>query len=101
MASPILASVTPLLAVCALACPVGMGAMMWFMSRGSRSNDAPPARPPSTLDDLRHEHERLGTQIESLEGAHGDGEHAEPREPSGPVGRVSGSVPDARDTLSG
>jgi hypothetical protein len=97
MASPILASATPLLALCALACPVGMGAMMWFMARGSRSKDAPSVQPPSTLDDLRHEHDRLGTQIDSVERA-----DAERSEPAGPA--VSGEPVDlaaagARDTL--
>ena len=100
MASPILASVTPLLAVCALACPVGMGAMMWFMARGSRSNDAPPARPPSTLDDLRHEHERLGAQIESLEGSHADAERIEATEPAIPGRPLGVPAAGARDTLS-
>jgi hypothetical protein len=66
MASPILASASPLIALCALVCPVGMGAMMWFMARGARSRDA-QSKSPATLDDLRQEHERLGTQIESLE----------------------------------
>jgi hypothetical protein len=47
MASPVLASATPLLALCALACPVGMGAMMWFMARGSRSDRATQERPPT------------------------------------------------------
>jgi hypothetical protein len=97
MASQILASATPLLALCALACPVGMGAMMWFMARGSRSKDAPPVQPPSTIDDLRHEHDRLGTQIDSVERA-----DAERSEPVGPA--VSGEPVDlaaagARDTL--
>ena len=99
MASPILASATPLLALCALACPLGMGAMMWFMARGSRSNSAPPTRSPSTLDDLRHEHERLGTQIESLEVSQTDAvpsDLSEPAVSAGPVGVTAG----ARDTLS-
>lgn len=84
MASAILASASPLLALCALACPVGMGAMMWFMARGSRSKAEPPAPvpAPATLDDLRHEHERLGTQIESLEGSHADAERTEPPMPA-------------------
>jgi hypothetical protein len=101
MASAILASASPLLALCALACPVGMGAMMWFMARGSRSKAEPPAPAPATLDDLRHEHERLGTQIESLEGSHADAERTEPPTP-GVSGRpVSVTVAGARDTLSG
>jgi hypothetical protein len=100
MASAILASASPLIALCALACPVGMGAMMWFMARGSRSSDAPPVPPPATLDDLRHEHERLGTQIDSMESSHDDAERTEPSEPAvsdRPVGVTVG----ARDTLQG
>jgi hypothetical protein len=99
MASPILASASPLLALCALACPVGMGAMMWFMARGSRSNAERPAQPPSTLDDLRHEHERLGTQIESLQGSHSEAEHTEPTEPAVSGTPVGVTVAGARDTL--
>jgi hypothetical protein len=95
MASAVLASASPLLALCALACPVGMGAMMWFMARGSRSKAEPPARRPSTLDDLRHEHERLGTQIESLEGSHAETERALSGTPVG-VTAVG-----TRDTLQG
>jgi len=77
MTSAILASASPLLALCALACPIGMGAMMWFMARGSRSKAPTAPTQPSTLDDLRHEHDRLGTQIEHLEGAHVGAEHAD------------------------
>jgi hypothetical protein len=78
-----------------------MGAMMWFMARGSRSKSEPPAHAPSTLDDLRHEHERLGTQIESLEGSHTEAERIEPAEP-GVSGRPVGvTVAGARDTLQG
>jgi len=47
MATPILASATPFIALCALACPVGMGAMMWFMTRGSRSQ---PSHPPTQVE---------------------------------------------------
>ncbi len=74
MANAILASATPFIALCALACPVGMGAMMWFMARGSRTNASPPAQPPATLDDPRHEHARPSTQLESPEGPHADTE---------------------------
>jgi hypothetical protein len=78
-----------------------MGAMMWFMAHGSRSNAEPPARTLSTLDDLRYEDERLGTQIESLEGSHADAERAEPTEPA-VSGRPMGvTVAGARDTLQG
>ena len=101
MAGLILALASPLLALCAVACPVGMGAMMWFMARGSRSNNAQPARPPSTLDDLRHEHERLGAQIESLEGSHADPEGIEPTEPAVSAGPGGVTAPGARDTLQG
>ena len=96
MASAILASATPLLALCALVCPVGMGAMMWFMARGSRSKEAPPPSSPATLDDLRHEHERLGTQIESLEDSQLDAGETEPAV----AGRAVGvTVAGGRDTL--
>src|SRR5260370_12764844 len=98
MAGAILASATPFIALCALACPVGMGAMMWFMARGSRSRDAPPVSPPTTLDDLRQEHERLGTQIESLEDSQADVAQSEP-EPAGAGSSASLTAARARDTL--
>ncbi len=48
-----------------LACPVGMGLMLWFMAKGMRRGDAPARREP--LGDLRAEHERLGREIARLE----------------------------------
>lgn len=62
-------SLAPLLL---LACPVGMGLMMWFMAKGMRgSNDAPPS--PRSLAALRREQERLDAEIRALEHDHADG----------------------------
>lgn len=49
-----------------LACPVGMGAMMWFMAKGMRK-DKPAAEQADAATDLRAEHARLGGEIERLE----------------------------------
>lgn len=61
-----------LVAVAVLACPIGMGAMMWFMAKGMRSDrggDSPPAQDPADMESLREEHDRLGAEIERLESA--------------------------------
>jgi hypothetical protein len=54
------------LAVAALACPLGMVVMGWFMAKAARKTDQ--AEQPS-VDDLRAKHRRLGAEIERLEGA--------------------------------
>lgn len=60
MVSAILASASPLIALCALACPISMGAMMWFMARGSRSRSSqPPAKQSSVLRDDRDARDTL------------------------------------------
>lgn len=58
-----------LFGVAALACPIGMGVMMWFMAKGMRSKDAPATggSPAADVDMLREEHRRLGEQIDRLD----------------------------------
>jgi hypothetical protein len=76
-------------ALALLACPVGMGLMMFFMARGHRSSrtdsalaarrpDA-SAEPPTSLEVLREEHRRLGEEIERLEAPAGRHEPADRR----------------------
>lgn len=69
-----------LLSLAVLACPVGMGLMMWFMGKGKgkdqaahngSSRDSLESR--DSLADLRAEHARLGADIARLEGGVGDG----------------------------
>jgi hypothetical protein len=55
------------LGLAALACPVGMGVMMWFMAKGARSGRSSDSEAPGSLDDLRAEHRRLGAEIDRLE----------------------------------
>jgi hypothetical protein len=57
---------TVLVAAAVLACPIGMGAMMWFMGKGMRK-DKPAAEQQNTAADLRAEHDRLGAEIERLD----------------------------------
>lgn len=55
-----------LLSMAVLACPLGMGLMMWFMMRGGRGERHHGERPPS-IAGLRAEQQRLGAEIEQLE----------------------------------
>jgi hypothetical protein len=56
-----------LLGVAVLVCPVGMGAMMWFMARGMKSKKVEPS--PASVETLREEHRRLGEEIQHMEGS--------------------------------
>lgn len=56
-----------LLGLALLACPVGMGLMMWFMAKGMRSGSKPDRERPATVEELQAEHRRLGAEIERLE----------------------------------
>ena len=55
---------TVVVAIAALACPVGMVVMGLFMAKGMRKSSGPEQ---VDVDDLRAEHRRLGAEIERLE----------------------------------
>ncbi len=46
-----------------LACPVGMGLMMWFMAKGMGGKKEDPA----TVEQMRAEQQRLASQVDQLE----------------------------------
>ncbi len=47
-----------------LACPVGMGLMMWFMAKGMGGGDK---KEKSEVDAMRAEQQRLASEVERLE----------------------------------
>ncbi len=54
-----------LTALALLACPVGMGLMMWFMARGGRHRHADPRA--MSVTELEAEHQRLGSELARAE----------------------------------
>jgi len=53
----------------ALACPIGMGLMMWMMARGKKREEGREPEPsqPASVEVLREKHRRLAEQIDRLE----------------------------------
>ena len=65
-----LVSSSPLFALAILACPLGMGAMMWFMMRGGRQGQqmGQSSKPMESSTDLERETElvRLRAEIDEI-----------------------------------
>ncbi len=60
-----------LIALAVLACPIGMGLMMWFMAKGMRGDQGQGTTaseaPEGSLAELKAEQARVGAEIERLE----------------------------------
>ncbi len=83
------AGLSPLLLLAVLACPIGMGLMMFFMGRGMMSsmkqkNGDESETGGSALAEMKAEQARLAEKIEALEGEQSQPkatEHATERKP--------------------
>lgn len=72
-----------LLALAVLACPVGMGVMMWFMMRGSK-NSSPSAPVPSPATEV--ELTKLRAEVDQLRASERDSGQNPPTLPSTSTG---------------
>ena len=60
-----------------LACPAGMGLMMWFMMRGNKKSEGD--KPTPSLAELRTEQRRIDAEIDRLDLIETDRLPADPR----------------------